>query len=76
MMPSVPTAMTTTAVSRTKAATVAGAYATTIAAMATMTGHGRAVTAQQGDADNREENRDAKNQCSIHPRILQTSNLA
>jgi hypothetical protein len=49
---------------------------TTMTAVATVTGHGLAVTAHQGDADNREENRDAKNQCSIHPRILQTSNLA
>jgi hypothetical protein len=43
----------------TAASTRADTGTTTIAAMATVTGDGLAVTAQQGDADNREENRDA-----------------
>jgi hypothetical protein len=59
----------------TAASTIASAR-TTMTAVATVTGHGLAVTAHEGDADNREKNRDAKNQCSIHPRILQNSNLA
>ena len=39
--------------------------------MATMTGHSHLLTAHQGDADDREENRDAKDKHPIHPRILQ-----
>ena len=40
--------------------------------MATMTGNSHFLTAHQGDADDREENRDAKDKRSIHPRILQS----
>lgn len=52
-------------------ATMAGAGATitsvaTMAAVATMTGEHFAFTTQQGDADHREKDRDAKNQCAIH----------
>ncbi len=39
--------------------------------MATMTGHSHLLTAHQGDADDREEDRDAKDKHPIHPRILQ-----
>jgi len=38
--------------------------------MAAVAGEGLALTAQKGDADHREENRDAKNQCTIHPTLL------
>jgi hypothetical protein len=69
----VPTAETAATSTETAAPTtpVADSGAAAVAAVATVTGHGLAVTAQQGDANHREENRDAKNQCSIHPRILQ-----
>ncbi len=40
--------------------------------MATMTGHSHFLTAHEGDADDREENRDAKDKHSIHPKILQS----
>jgi len=43
----------------TGASTGTDARTTAVAAVATVTGDGLAVTAQQGDADNREENRDA-----------------
>jgi hypothetical protein len=56
------------AASRGSATTIAGASA----AMATMTGQSRVVlTAHEGDADHREKDRDAKNQCTIHPIFLQ-----
>jgi hypothetical protein len=42
-----------------------------MAAVAAMTGDSRLLTAQQGDADNRDENRDSHNQSAVHPRILQ-----
>jgi hypothetical protein len=70
-----PTAVATTAISDHTAASAAIAT-DSIAAVATVTGDGLVFTAQHGDADNREENRDAQNQCTIHPRILQTSILA
>ena len=58
------TVMTTTV---TATAIVATAIATTaVAAMATMTGDGRIVTAQQGDAENREQDRDTKYKRAIH----------
>jgi len=34
-------------------------------------GHRLVVTAQQGNADDREENRETKNNNSVHPQILQ-----
>jgi hypothetical protein len=54
-----------------QAATVAAATATTTiittaTTIAAVTGHSTVVGAQQGDADHREEDRDAKNQSSIH----------
>jgi hypothetical protein len=77
VMPTVmPTAEAAATTIEAAATAVARADTTTIAAVATVTGDGLAVTAQKGDANHREKNRDAKNQCSIHPRILQTSNLA
>ena len=51
--------------------------AATVAAATAVTGHRLVGTADEGDSDDREKHRDAENQCSIHPRILQTSsNLA
>ena len=55
-----PTTMATTA------ATTTIITATTIAAVAAVTGHSAVVGAQQGDADHLEEDRDAKNQSTIH----------
>lgn len=70
----VTTAVAATGVSR--GAAVRSARATTIAgagaAMATMTSEHRiALTAHEGDANHREEDRDAKNKCTIHPKFLQ-----
>jgi len=62
------TASTTVTRRRTAAITRA-----TGAAMATMTGHGHFLTAHQGDADDREEDRDAKDKHTIHPKILQVT---
>jgi hypothetical protein len=42
-------------------------------AMATMTGDSHLLTAHQGDADDREEDRDAKDKHTIHPKILQVT---
>jgi hypothetical protein len=53
-----PTAMATMAAVSTAMAT--------IATVAAMTRDGTVVSAQQGDANHREEDRDAKNQSSIH----------
>jgi hypothetical protein len=39
----------------------------TRAAMATVAGHSHFLTAHQGDADDREKNRDAKHKHTIHP---------
>ena len=41
--------------------------APTGAAVTAVTGHRLVVTAQQGDADHRDKNRDAQYQCTIHP---------
>ena len=43
----------------------------TVATMATMAGDCNVLTAQEGDAQDRDEDRDTENQCTIHPRILQ-----
>jgi hypothetical protein len=63
-------------------ATVTTEQATTVAAAVidratasgnastTMAGNRHFLTADQGDADNRAKNRDAKDQRTIHPRIL------
>lgn len=60
--------------------TTAGADFATAAAVAVpapqQAGLSLVFTAHKGDADNRDHNRDAKNQCTIHPRILQTGTLA
>jgi hypothetical protein len=53
------TAMAAAAVVHVAAASAITETGTTAIAMATVTGDGLAVTAQQGDADNREKNRDA-----------------
>jgi hypothetical protein len=68
-------AATTATVTMVAVATTA--VATTVATAAAVTGHCLVSAADEGDADDREKHRDAENQCSIHPRILQTSsNLA
>ena len=57
----------TTAAVAAVAATIAAAAATT-----TMTeGHRLVVTAQEGDTDDREENRETKNNNTVHSQILQ-----
>ena len=53
----------------TAAAAVAAISAAT--AIAAVTGQNLVLTAHQGDADDREKNRDAKQQCTIHPKFLQ-----
>jgi hypothetical protein len=72
VMAMMPTAIAAAAISHTTAIATASA----IAAMAAVTGHGLALTAHQGDADHREENRDAKDQCTIHPGSSNFSSLA
>jgi hypothetical protein len=53
----------------------AATTATAATAVAAQPGNGRALlTAHQGDADHREEHRDAKHKCTIHPKFLQTVN--
>lgn len=59
-----------TAAGRGAAAIAAGA-ARAGATIAAVTGHDLVLTAHQGDADDREEDRDAKQQCTIHPKFLQ-----
>jgi hypothetical protein len=59
VMPMVPTAMAAAAVIHIARTSTVTDASTTITAVATVTGDGLAVTAQQGDADNREKNRDA-----------------
>jgi opacity protein-like surface antigen len=61
--------MATTAA--TAAAIATAATVTRMAAAAAMAGHSLVGTADQGDPDDREKDRDPKNQCAIHPRILQ-----
>jgi len=61
--------MATTTASITTTAAVA--TVATMASMATVAGNSRLLTAQQGDADDRDENRDPQNQSAVHPRILQ-----
>jgi hypothetical protein len=53
------------------ATNVAVAASTAGATMATMTGLSRLLTTEQGNADNREEDRDSKNHNTIHPNFLQ-----
>ena len=52
------------------AASAATATAATAAAM-TVTSDSHFFTANKGDADDREKHRDAQNQNTVHPRILQ-----
>ncbi len=63
------------AVATRVAATVAAAIATAVAAIATTTtmteGHRFVVSAQKGDSDDREENRETKHNDTIHSQILQ-----
>jgi len=64
--------MMATMMATTTAATAIAAVAAVAAAAATMTeGHRLVVTAQEGDADDREENRETKNNNTVHPQILQ-----
>jgi hypothetical protein len=53
------------------ATTAIGRSATSGRTTAAVAGDGHFLTADQGDADNRAEKRDAKNERTIHPRILQ-----
>jgi hypothetical protein len=64
--------MATMMATTTAASATAIAAAAIAAAAATMTeGHRLVVTAQQGDADDREENRETENNNTVHPQILQ-----
>jgi hypothetical protein len=70
-------AVVTTVMTTTVATTASIRVATTVTcataaavAMTTVTGNGHLLTAQEGDADNREKNRDAQNQSAIHPKNL------
>jgi hypothetical protein len=67
------TVMTVVAMAMATAAasTTAAAIATAAAAVAAVAGNGSLLTADQGDADDREKHRDAQNQNTVHPRILQ-----
>lgn len=60
------------ATTTTLVATAASVGVAAIAATTT-TSHSLALTAQQGDADHREENRDAEHYSSIHSKFLQNS---
>jgi hypothetical protein len=62
------TAATAAGTTGTSAVTTAAAAAAAVAAMA---GQHLAIAPHESDADHREENRDAKQQCTIHPKILQ-----
>jgi hypothetical protein len=68
-------AATSLATAAIRGAVTATATASAVAAAATMGTEQASVgpffTAHQGDADNREKNRDAKHDKPIHPRILQ-----
>jgi hypothetical protein len=71
------TTVATAAIVLLAAATIAMEQATAAAAaaatMTTETGNSRALlTADEGDADHREEHRDAKHKCTIHSELLQT----
>jgi hypothetical protein len=63
------------------AAAVAGAGASTVASVAgavaiaitTMAGNGLGFTAHEGDADNREKDRDTEKNSSIHPKLLEVA---
>ena len=63
----------TAAAATTAAVTTAAASAAAAAATA-VTGDGSLFTAHKGDADDREKHRDAQNQSTVHPRILQQKN--
>jgi hypothetical protein len=65
------TATVATAAGRSAAAITTATTTITIATattVTTVTSNGHLLTAHQGDADDREENRDAQNQRAIHPR--------
>ena len=62
------------AAARVAAAAVATITAA-IAAAATMAGDGLRVATDQGDTDNREEDRDREQQRTIHASILQVGKL-
>jgi len=68
-------AMTLVAAVATAVAAVAAAVATIAAAaraaLAMAEGHGLAVTAQEGDSNDREKHSQTKNNNTVHPRILQ-----
>jgi hypothetical protein len=68
--------MASTAVASATAAitTVAAAARAAITTVATVTSNSNLFTANQGDADQRDDNREAHQKRAIHPRILQKSN--
>jgi hypothetical protein len=79
-LPVLEQAVATTTEQAVASATFATALATSTAgfgmatiAATTATGNRLALTAQQGDADHREENRDAEHYSSIHSKFLQNS---
>jgi hypothetical protein len=76
MMEQATMAMATTAAAIATAAstTTAARVATAAATVAAVTGDGHLFTAHKGDADDREKHRDAQNQSTVHPRILQQKN--
>jgi hypothetical protein len=65
------TAMATMVMVAMAMATATAATAAAATTTATMTGDGHLFTAHKGDADDREKHRDAQNQSTVHPRILQ-----
>ena len=71
------TTMATTKQSATTMATAkqSAATVTSITAVTTMACLGCIFTAKQCDSDEREENRDTENNCTIHPNILQTKKV-
>jgi hypothetical protein len=54
--------------------TVATAARAAVATVTTVTSNGHLLTANQGDADQRDQDREAHEKRAIHPRILQKSN--
>ena len=54
--------------------TFLGTFLSTTTAMATMASNHLRVTANQSDGDEREKDRNAKKNCTIHPNILHVKN--
>ncbi len=69
----VTTVMAATAIAGAVATAVAAAVTSAATTVAAVTGDRLVVAAHQGDADDREEDRDPKHKCTIHPKLLQTN---